>query len=61
MKSEILREEARLAREAEKDKQRSVLQADIDERKKLGLEVDETTEKGRIGNKPGTKDRKPAS
>ena len=48
MKSEILREEARVAREAEKDKQRTELQADIDERKKLGLEVDENTEKGRV-------------
>ena len=35
-----------MAREAEKDKQRTDLQADMDERKKLGLEVDEHTEKG---------------
>ncbi|KAF0293060.1 Cilia- and flagella-associated protein 44 [Amphibalanus amphitrite] len=57
VKSEILREEARLAREAEKDKQRSELQADIDERKKLGLEVDENTEKAKLEKRLALEDR----
>ncbi|XP_037077844.1 cilia- and flagella-associated protein 44-like [Pollicipes pollicipes] len=57
VKSEILQEEARIAREEEKQKQRTALQEDIDERKKVGVEVEEEVEKDKLEKRLAAEDR----